>query len=1262
MKKVFNRFTALFLAIMLSISALPCTGMAETLSDVTGITADESAVTENTSGQYEDDTEGEYITADGLTEEENTAPEYSSQDIQDALNEFAQSPMTLSEDSGLSRYTVLVLDTSGSMSGTPRTVQKEAAIKFCNSVLNASGENYVAIVRLNTSSSVGCTFTNDINTLTNYINSIPASGGTNTNQALQKAEELLDGISADENSQVIKNIVLCSDGLPESGSSSTSGKYTSSDHSYSYRFANVAYDTAGYIKEKDYTIYSLGFFHSLYGEELDFGRLFMSDIASNGCYYEVTNVDDLEFVFGEIATEITVSPYPFSFAGFLVEDDVSDTCYYSDGYFLNDASVYNSHLATMSLCFELTTWSRYSGSWAKDEYGNDVSPDAEDTRWENAYDLLTALGYENFALNDFWDNEPTKDSIGVVAASKVNMYDDSTMIAVGVRGGGYGQEWASNFTVGKTGEHDGFSEAKQNVLEFLENYIADNHITGDIKIWLVGYSRAGCVANMVGGELVNGYSLGENVAVAQDDLFVYTFEAPQGALTSETSVGNYSNIHNIINLNDIVPLVAPSSWGFARYNTDRWLPSAATSSNFDSQRCNMLSYYGEFDGDTSYHVQEYGTQFEFVIDWLKILPGGDPFISVNSYDVPTSVVLTESASFLFDGAIGDRETYYYDFQAGIREIMALLNGGTLTDLLGEGMSAEEFIEKFFGELTVERIAEIVSPMVALNFDTFEVRKDKVKDNLSNFVKDVLGDSDLWGTVAFVTDLGDTLIDTLWRIFESVLEDLFDKNTNSLQSLANLIIMVAEGGLAQAHYPELTLSWIMSQDSYYEENQTDFSCSNYRIIHINCPVDVEVYRTDSNTLAAAIIEDIPQDISGSAVYAYLNADGEKIFILPSDAEYSLTITATDDGTMSYTVDEYDLTSSSNTRIICYFDKEIAKGDTLTAVVPALEEAERQSALPEGSSATYTLKAEDGQSIEPDSIVTGTTASNAVYTVNVSSNSTSGTVSGGGQYTLGSYAKVTASAMNSCSFLGWYQDDVLVSRDLTYRFAVTEDTTLTARFGKAETYVLTVAKTGDGTVSNESVEVTEGTQVYLEAIPDKEGGFIGWSAPAGEFEDINSESTWFTMPACDVAVVAAFTSSTTIKDTEGGDVAIDKDSPEAGENVTIIVTPDEGKEVDEVIVEDENGNRIPVIDNGDNTYTYVQPEGSVTIEVIFKNIQAVSSDDSSGSSSSTAKTTINADSPDTGDYTSATLWTVLLLAFAGILGALMVVKKRYIFSRK
>ena len=44
------------------------------------------------------------------------------------------------------RYTVLLLDVSPSMDGTPKLNMKKAAIKFCNSVLKDKSENYIAIV------------------------------------------------------------------------------------------------------------------------------------------------------------------------------------------------------------------------------------------------------------------------------------------------------------------------------------------------------------------------------------------------------------------------------------------------------------------------------------------------------------------------------------------------------------------------------------------------------------------------------------------------------------------------------------------------------------------------------------------------------------------------------------------------------------------------------------------------------------------------------------------------------------------------------------------------------------------------------------------------------------------------------------------------------------------------------------------------------------------------------------------------------------
>lgn len=202
------------------------------------------------------------------------------------------------------RYTALILDTSGSMSGTPAQKQKEAAIKFCEAMLNAKGSNYICIIRLNSSSSLGLAFTDNLNDLETYISKIPASGGTNINQALTVADSQLSSITETD---AIKNIVLCSDGLPESGSYTYSGRYTSSDY-YDYEYANAAYNTAESMKPR-YSIYSLGFFHSLSGSDLAFGKTFMNDIQNAG-YYEVTDPDELVFTFGEIAGDITDNKCP----------------------------------------------------------------------------------------------------------------------------------------------------------------------------------------------------------------------------------------------------------------------------------------------------------------------------------------------------------------------------------------------------------------------------------------------------------------------------------------------------------------------------------------------------------------------------------------------------------------------------------------------------------------------------------------------------------------------------------------------------------------------------------------------------------------------------------------------------------------------------------------------------------------------------------------------------------------------------------------
>ena len=70
---------------------------------------------------------------------------------------------------------------------------------------------------------------------------------------------------------------------------------------------------------------------------------------------------------------------------------------------------------------------------------------------------------------------------------------------------------------------------------------------------------------------------------------------------------------------------------------------------------------------------------------------------------------------------------------------------------------------------------------------------------------------------------------------------------------------------------------------------------------------------------------------------------------------------------------------------------------------------------------------------------------------------------------------------------------------------------------------------------------------------------------------------------------------------GDVEISPSKPEAGETVTITPMPDAGYEVEEVIVTDEDGERVPVTENPDGSWSYEQPESDVTIEVIFGEVE-------------------------------------------------------------
>lgn len=80
----------------------------------------------------------------------------------------------------------------------------------------------------------------------------------------------------------------------------------------------------------------------------------------------------------------------------------------------------------------------------------------------------------------------------------------------------------------------------------------------------------------------------------------------------------------------------------------------------------------------------------------------------------------------------------------------------------------------------------------------------------------------------------------------------------------------------------------------------------------------------------------------------------------------------------------------------------------------------------------------------------------------------------------------------------------------------------------------------------------------------------------------------------------TYSPTVIPPDNGEVTIFPTSPKQDETVTITPKPDDGYEVDRVTVTDSEGKEITVRDNGDGTYSFIQPDGEVTITVTYQEI--------------------------------------------------------------
>ncbi len=132
---------------------------------------------------------------------------------------------------------------------------------------------------------------------------------------------------------------------------------------------------------------------------------------------------------------------------------------------------------------------------------------------------------------------------------------------------------------------------------------------------------------------------------------------------------------------------------------------------------------------------------------------------------------------------------------------------------------------------------------------------------------------------------------------------------------------------------------------------------------------------------------------------------------------------------------------------------------------------------------------------------------------------GTVSGGGAYTEGQTATLTATANSGYLFSGWYKDGSKVSSSKSYSFTVTESVTLTAKFGKLSfgNAVNANAEPAEGGTVSGDGSYSDGQLATLTATANTGWHFIGWYNGS---EKVSSNASFSFTVTKDVDLTAKF----------------------------------------------------------------------------------------------------------------------------------------------
>lgn len=730
-----------------------------------------------------------------------SATEVKDLDLSISLSEAQRQKISFEapDDSKKKQYSIFLMDSSRSMGGRSVKQTKDIVGKFVKESGASKQEHQVALVSFGDEATVLQAFTPDEKQLLSALEKIETRGKTNLHSGLKQAEQLLQAVE-DEGQ---KNIFIISDRTPTTGEKLNTGKYGNKDI-YSYQFANAADNLAQKMKtEQQVSFRTFVFIDKIANSTKAFARTFFQNIQTDGAF-DFRDVQDMDFVFKskEAGKEFQSGTFNYGSAPAGKEGRDSQAVYhYSDSYFEQSAYAYRQEknrpydprLATMSLNLELAAWS----SIQEKNYL---------LKNRNAKNLLEEIGFEKFKANQHFQERPSTDSIGAVIAQKklTVKEEDYTLIALAIRGGGYEAEWASNLTLGRSGEHQGFREASEKALTFLDQYLKEHKVTGKVKLWINGYSRAAAVTNLTAGALNKGRKLASGELKAED-MYAFCFEAPAGTLKGTGNrEGRHDNIVNVINVNDVVTKVGPEVYPFefTRYGQDSSLPDKTLLPQevYETAKSRMEAELKKLDSNLIYKLEEFQAKKISILDIFNGLIVDDP------KGKRMNESLDDIIRFFAVERIKNRNKYVNAHQEDIRILAELYFTTRVEDR-----------EK----LTKSLFKNLVTSMM-LGSDATKVKKIVVD----------------WLRTMGLVNHSEVRIESLAETFRELVFKFMIKHPNlSVTLVSNL------DPVAQAHHPDLCLAWLRAQDENYQKKKIETpepSKTSKRIL-IAGDVDIKVKR-------------------------------------------------------------------------------------------------------------------------------------------------------------------------------------------------------------------------------------------------------------------------------------------------------------------------------------------------------------------------------------------------------------------------------------